>query len=118
MKTALVLEDSNMIFTIRRLHGSCHGGRPARSSSDFRNQLLFCDKYVQDILTAAYQGQGDYCANWFCCGGECSILLCYIAVLTDVLQIIPYVFGSVYNASKAALHSWSDSLRVELAPFG
>jgi len=41
-----------------------------------------------------------------------------IAVLTDVLQIIPYVFGSVYNASKAALHSWSDSLRVELAPFG
>lgn len=32
--------------------------------------------------------------------------------------IIPYVFGSVYNASKAALHSYSDTLRVELAPFG
>lgn len=33
-------------------------------------------------------------------------------------QIIPFVFGSVYNASKAALHSFSDTLRVELAPYG
>ncbi|KAI5295965.1 hypothetical protein KEM52_006277 [Ascosphaera acerosa] len=32
--------------------------------------------------------------------------------------MLPYVFGSVYNASKAALHSYSDTLRVELAPFG
>lgn len=31
---------------------------------------------------------------------------------------IPYVFGSTYNASKAALHAYSDTLRVELAPFG
>ena len=30
---------------------------------------------------------------------------------------IPYVFGSAYNASKAALHAYSNTLRVELAPF-
>jgi 1-acylglycerone phosphate reductase len=29
----------------------------------------------------------------------------------------PYVFGSAYNASKAALHAYSNTLRVELAPF-
>ncbi|KAK6811407.1 hypothetical protein RU639_012871 [Aspergillus parasiticus] len=32
--------------------------------------------------------------------------------------VIPYVFGSVYNASKVALHSFSDTLRVELVPSG
>lgn len=31
---------------------------------------------------------------------------------------LPYVFGSVYNASKAALHSYGDTLRVELEPLG
>ncbi|OAX80046.1 hypothetical protein ACJ72_05627 [Emergomyces africanus] len=41
-----------------------------------------------------------------------------IVQLGSVAGVIPYVFGSVYNASKAALHSFSDSLRVELAPFG
>jgi 1-acylglycerone phosphate reductase len=35
-----------------------------------------------------------------------------------LVQVVPYVFGSVYNASKAAVHSFSDALRVELAPFG
>ncbi|KAL2360241.1 hypothetical protein RJZ56_006878 [Blastomyces dermatitidis] len=41
-----------------------------------------------------------------------------IVQVGSVAGIIPYVFGSVYNASKAALHSFSDTLRVELAPFG
>lgn len=35
----------------------------------------------------------------------------------SVAAIIPYVFGSVYNASKAALHAYSQTLRLELAPF-
>ena len=41
-----------------------------------------------------------------------------IIQIGSLAGIIPYVFGSVYNASKAALHSYSDTLRVELAPFG
>lgn len=32
--------------------------------------------------------------------------------------ICPYVFGASYNASKAALHHWGNTLRVELKPFG
>jgi 1-acylglycerone phosphate reductase len=31
--------------------------------------------------------------------------------------IMPYVFGSAYNASKAALHAYSRTLRLELEPF-
>ena len=41
-----------------------------------------------------------------------------IVQIGSVAGVIPYVFGSVYNASKAALHAYSDSLRIELAPFG
>lgn len=41
-----------------------------------------------------------------------------IVQIGSIAGVIPYVFGSAYNASKAALHSYSDSLRVELAPFG
>lgn len=32
--------------------------------------------------------------------------------------IMPYVWGAPYNAAKAALHAYSDTLRVELAPLG
>ncbi|PVH96179.1 NAD(P)-binding protein [Periconia macrospinosa] len=31
--------------------------------------------------------------------------------------VVPYVFGGCYNASKAALHSYTDALRIEMAPF-
>lgn len=41
-----------------------------------------------------------------------------IVQIGSLAGIMPYVFGSVYNATKAALHSYSDTLRVELAPFG
>ncbi|CDM26813.1 hypothetical protein DTO013E5_6992 [Penicillium roqueforti] len=41
-----------------------------------------------------------------------------IVQIGSIAGIIPYVFGSVYNSSKAALHSFSDTLRVELEPFG
>jgi 1-acylglycerone phosphate reductase len=41
-----------------------------------------------------------------------------IVQIGSVAGITPYVFGSVYNASKAALHSYSNTLRVELEPFG
>lgn len=40
-----------------------------------------------------------------------------IVQIGSVAGEIPYVFGAVYNASKAALHAYSDTLRIELAPF-
>lgn len=36
----------------------------------------------------------------------------------SVLAVVPYPFSSAYNATKAAIASYSDSLRVELAPLG
>lgn len=36
----------------------------------------------------------------------------------SVAGIMPYAWGALYNASKAALHAFSDTLRVELAPLG
>lgn len=36
----------------------------------------------------------------------------------SVAALMPYVWGAPYNASKAALHTYSDTLRVELAPLG
>ncbi|KAL2788809.1 NAD(P)-binding protein [Aspergillus keveii] len=32
--------------------------------------------------------------------------------------IVPYVYGASYNASKAALAHWTNTLRVEMEPFG
>ena len=41
-----------------------------------------------------------------------------IVQIGSVAGLMPYVFGSVYNASKAALLSYSNTLRVEMAPLG
>jgi len=32
--------------------------------------------------------------------------------------IVPYIYGATYNATKAALHHYGNTLRVELKPFG
>jgi 1-acylglycerone phosphate reductase len=41
-----------------------------------------------------------------------------IVMIGSLAGVIPYVFGSMYNATKAALHAYSNTLRVELAPLG
>lgn len=40
-----------------------------------------------------------------------------IVMIGSLAGVIPYVFGSMYNASKAALHAYANTLRDELAPF-
>jgi len=41
-----------------------------------------------------------------------------IVNIGSVGGIVPYVYGSSYNASKAALHHYGNTLRVEMKPFG
>lgn len=41
-----------------------------------------------------------------------------IVQIGSVAGCFPYAWGSIYNASKAALHSYSAALRIEVAPFG
>jgi 1-acylglycerone phosphate reductase len=36
----------------------------------------------------------------------------------SVAPIVPMVFSSAYNASKAALHAYGDSLAMEMRPLG
>ena len=41
-----------------------------------------------------------------------------IVQIGSIAACFPYAWGSIYNASKAALHSYSAALRVEVAPLG
>lgn len=41
-----------------------------------------------------------------------------IVNIGSITAVTPYVFGSVYNATKGALQAYSNTLRLELAPFG
>lgn len=41
-----------------------------------------------------------------------------VVQIGSVAACIPYAWGSIYSASKAALHSYSGILRVEVAPLG
>ncbi|KAJ3172317.1 hypothetical protein HDU87_007912 [Geranomyces variabilis] len=41
-----------------------------------------------------------------------------IVHIGSIAAFIPLVFGAIYNASKAALHSYSNTLRYEVAPLG
>lgn len=40
-----------------------------------------------------------------------------IVNIGSIAGVMPYPFGSAYNASKAALHAYGNTLRLELAPF-
>lgn len=40
-----------------------------------------------------------------------------IVNIGSIAAIMPFAFGAGYNATKGALHSYADTLRVELKPF-
>ena len=41
-----------------------------------------------------------------------------IVNIGSITAVTPYVFSSIYNATKGAIHAYSNTLRLELAPFG
>ncbi|KAK2603633.1 NADPH-dependent 1-acyl dihydroxyacetone phosphate reductase [Conoideocrella luteorostrata] len=40
-----------------------------------------------------------------------------IVSIGSIGGVVPYMYGASYNASKAALHHWSNTLRLEMSPF-
>jgi 1-acylglycerone phosphate reductase len=38
--------------------------------------------------------------------------------ISSIASVVPYLFGAPYNASKVALNMYSDTLRLEIGPFG
>ncbi len=41
-----------------------------------------------------------------------------IVMIGSIAAVMPYAFGAIYCASKAALHAYANALRVEMAPLG
>lgn len=41
-----------------------------------------------------------------------------IVNIGSIAGVCPFVYGASYNASKAALHHYGNTLRVEMRPFG
>ena len=41
-----------------------------------------------------------------------------IALIGSIAGFLPFPWMSVYNCTKAALHQWGQTLRIEMAPFG
>lgn len=41
-----------------------------------------------------------------------------IVNIGSVGGVVPYVYGASYNATKAALHHWGNTVRVEMKPLG
>ncbi|ORY18840.1 hypothetical protein BCR34DRAFT_553590 [Clohesyomyces aquaticus] len=80
---------------------------------------------VPALDISAAELQATFSANLFSVIRLCQLFApLLIAAKGTIVQtgslagIMPYVFGSAYNASKAALHAYSDTLRLELEPLG
>lgn len=88
-------------------------------------QSVFPDYTVPAIEAEMSEVEAVYSTNLFAVIRLCQTFMPLlrrsrgtIVQIGSVAGCVPYAFGSVYNASKAALHSYSGALRVEMAPLG
>ncbi|OXV11844.1 hypothetical protein Egran_00395 [Elaphomyces granulatus] len=102
-----------------------YGLGPIHTSQNGRLRLALLDCTIPAADVDLAEARATFDTNFFAVINICQTFLPLliqargtIVQIGSIAGVIPYVFGSVYNASKAALHSFSDSLRVELAPFG